>query len=163
MGILGAPDQKKPLQRLTICFVTLPQYISLKFRNYKGCHRLYDEELLVSCWISHLLFMILQCFYFSFQPRSKSDSSKPRKVSSVLRSSMCLFICNLPYCVFPLINAVSSTPSNLCVTLSAVFSLPFLQIFFCFFSNDSFWKWFSRRALITTFRLSLLATLVTSF
>jgi hypothetical protein len=103
-----------------------------------------------------------KAFIFSFQP-SKRNSSKPRKVSSSLRSSVCSFIRSLPYCVLPSINDVSSTPAHLCVTSSALSSLPFFEMFFCFFSNPSFQKWFSKSLLVTCFRLLILSSLVTSF
>jgi hypothetical protein len=137
MRILGASDHKKTSQRLTIYFVALPQSILLKFSCYKGCHLTVQQS--TSCIPLDLsaLHDSSMFFLFSFQP-SKKYSSKPRTVSSVLRSSVCSFLCNLPYCVFPLINALSSTPSNLCLTLSALSSLPFLQILQPLFSEMVF-------------------------
>jgi hypothetical protein len=137
MRILGAPDHKKTSQRLTIYFVTLPQSILLKFSYYKGCHSTVRRS--TSCLPLDLsaLHDSSMFFIFYFQP-SKTYSSKPRTVSSVLRLSMCSFVCNLPYCVFPSINALSSTPSDLCLTLSALSSLPILQILQPLFSEMVF-------------------------
>jgi ATP-binding cassette subfamily F protein 3 len=61
--------------------------------------------------------------------RVENLSGGEKAVSSPIRSSVCSSIGSLPYCVLPSMNGVSSMPSNLCVTLSALFSLRFAASF----------------------------------
>jgi hypothetical protein len=116
------------------------QSILLQSWNYNGSPGLCKEVLLASHWFP-LLFMLLQWFDFVCPAKQiKCLQMLEGKFYIEIIRVLVIHSQSLPYCICsPSINDVSSTPSNLCVTFSAVLASFFRDALF-FFSNFSFQK-----------------------